>query len=103
MDNPIICITGHESMPIFIKEEIYTPRVILVGGDSGVSPSLMETLMKAEITARDIDYDWMGPDPIQDDFIPESDCKLDHGERTNYKLKDQPFYMRGRNGKMRGY
>lgn len=32
-----------------------------------------------------------------------NDCKNDHGERTNYKLKDQPFYMRGRNGKMRGY
>lgn len=31
------------------------------------------------------------------------DCKQDHGERTNYKLRDQPFYMRGRNGKMRGY
>ena len=31
------------------------------------------------------------------------DCQTDHGERTNYKLRDQPFYMRGRNGKMRGY
>lgn len=31
------------------------------------------------------------------------DCDNDHGERTNYKLKDQPFYARGRNGKMRNY
>ena len=25
----------------------------------------------------------------------------DHGERTNRKLNDQPFYHRGSNGKMR--
>lgn len=37
------------------------------------------------------------------DLGQNSDCKTDHGERTNYKLQDQPFYMRGRNGKMRGY
>lgn len=33
----------------------------------------------------------------------ERDCKLDHGERTNRKLKDQPFFQRGRNGKMKQY
>lgn len=37
------------------------------------------------------------------DQAGSGDCKTDHGERTNYKLRDQPFYMRGRNGKMRGY
>lgn len=31
------------------------------------------------------------------------DCKNDHGERTNHKLKDQPFFQRGRNGKMKTY
>jgi len=29
------------------------------------------------------------------------DCPIDHGERTNKKLKDQPYHMRGPNGKMR--
>lgn len=29
------------------------------------------------------------------------DCPIDHGERTNKKLKDQPYHMRGSNGKMR--
>lgn len=43
------------------------------------------------------------PDPVQEDcdYMVSGDCKTDHGERTNYKLRDQPFYMRGRNGKMR--
>ncbi len=42
------------------------------------------------------DYNWLAAPMVPD-------CKNDHGERTNRKLKDQPFYMRGRNGKMRGY
>lgn len=32
---------------------------------------------------------------------PKGDCKDDHGERSNNKLRDQPFYQRARNGKMR--
>jgi hypothetical protein len=32
---------------------------------------------------------------------PNGDCKDDHGERSNNKLRDQPFYQRARNGKMR--
>lgn len=31
----------------------------------------------------------------------KGEMKSDHGERTNIKLKDQPFYHRGSNGKMR--
>jgi len=31
----------------------------------------------------------------------DRDCENDHGERTNRKLKDQPFYLRGKTGKMR--
>lgn len=30
-------------------------------------------------------------------------CPADHGERTNKKLIVQPFYQRGRNGKMKKY
>jgi hypothetical protein len=50
-------------------------------------------------------YEDLGPDPIEDGCVDvaSGDCQNDHGERTNYKLRDQPFYMRGRNGKMRGY
>lgn len=31
------------------------------------------------------------------------EMKSDHGERTNRKLKDQPFYARAHNGKMRKF
>ncbi len=30
----------------------------------------------------------------------QGEMKSDHGERTNRKLKDQPFYRRGAKGKM---
>ena len=33
----------------------------------------------------------------------ERKCKADKGERTNRKLKDQPYYHRGRKGKPKGY
>lgn len=33
----------------------------------------------------------------------KGDCKTDHGERTNRKLRDQPFYQRGRNKKMKRF
>lgn len=36
-----------------------------------------------------------------DDYKGDPNCKTDHGERTNYKLRSQPFYQRGNNGKMR--
>lgn len=29
------------------------------------------------------------------------DCPIDHGERTNHKLRDQPYHLRDNNGKMR--
>lgn len=31
----------------------------------------------------------------------KGEMKNDHGERTNRKIKDQPFYVRGTKGKMR--
>ncbi|MNZ64216.1 hypothetical protein D3C78_823830 [compost metagenome] len=43
-----------------------------------------------------------GPDPVQSDRF-HSDHPNDQGERTNKKLKVQPFYHRGRNGKMRKF
>lgn len=33
----------------------------------------------------------------------KGEMKNDHGERTNRKIKDQPFYRRGKAGKMRSY
>ena len=33
----------------------------------------------------------------------KGDCKNDHGERSNRKLRDQPFYQRGRNNKMKRF
>lgn len=53
----------------------------------------------------DFDINDLGPDPVQDDedCVASGDCKNDHGERTNYKLRDQPFYARGRNGKMKRF
>jgi hypothetical protein len=33
----------------------------------------------------------------------KGEMKNDHNERTNRKLKDQPFYHRGSKGKMRNY
>lgn len=33
----------------------------------------------------------------------KGEMKNDKGERTNRKIKDQPFYHRGAKGKMRGW
>lgn len=35
--------------------------------------------------------------------VHNPDCTEDHGERTNKKLKDQPFFQRQRSGKMKHY
>lgn len=46
------------------------------------------------------------PERIAEDFFAQevvNDCKNDHGERTNKKLKDQPFYHRNRTGKLKKY
>jgi hypothetical protein len=105
--NVIICVTGNEPMPVFAKEE-YVASPILVtgfGARSRLIASTMTELILAEQIHQDLDKDWLGPDAGCEDgiFRINPDCKTDHGERTNYKLKDQPFYMRGRNGKMKGY
>lgn len=47
---------------------------------------------------------WPGierPISMRDIRRAKSNCPNDDGERTNTKLKDQPFYHRQRNGKMR--
>ncbi|MNI72001.1 hypothetical protein D3C76_26210 [compost metagenome] len=46
--------------------------------------------------------DEYGPDPVCYDQFHSSHPN-DQGERTNKKLKVQPFYQRGRDGKMRKY
>ncbi|ABY63180.1 hypothetical protein ST201phi2-1p354 [Pseudomonas phage 201phi2-1] len=60
------------------------------------SPSVRGYILEAmelERIVSDLHWSQMGA----------NDCKNDHGERTNHKLKDQPFYARGRNGKMRNW
>lgn len=37
------------------------------------------------------------------DLVEANGCTADNGDRTNYKLRTQPYYQRNRNGKMRGY
>ncbi|MNB61101.1 hypothetical protein D3C87_860000 [compost metagenome] len=54
-------------------------------------------------TDTDDDDDWLGPDPAQCDGQRWSPNKNDHGERTNEKLLAQPFYHRGRDGKMKRF
>lgn len=69
-----------------------TKRVILIGSDnSSFIKHLINQMEEVPVEACEFSQAGSG------------DCQTDHGERTNYKLRDQPFYMRGRNGKMRGY
>ena len=35
------------------------------------------------------------------DQYGSGDCKNDHGDRSNCKLRDQPFYQRAQSGKMK--
>lgn len=35
--------------------------------------------------------------------VKRGDCKNDHGDRTNHRLKDQPFYARNKTGKMKSW
>lgn len=48
------------------------------------------------------DVGWEEPALAADDKF-HGDHPNDQGERTNKKLRVQPFYHRGRNGKMRNY
>lgn len=54
-----------------------------------------------------INYDYWHPDSHVLNALAYTnqhrDCKNDHGDRTNRKLKDQPFYQRNKSGKMRGW
>lgn len=82
--------------------------ILITGSGSGLSDELLKALKTGDeftigykVDEDDIQY--IADAICDDDFKPGGECKVDHGERTNYKLQDQPFYMRGRNGKMRGY
>lgn len=68
-------------------------KTILVGGYPGDYEYLTRLIGEYSQDPAELDFNQGGL----------GDCKQDHGERTNYKLRDQPFYMRGRNGKMRNY
>ena len=109
MDERIIVVTGNEPMPVFFKDEAWLSRSIIVGAGSVSNHMLgsrLGELILAEMKARDIEDDYFGETPCCDeDGFPSinPDCETDHGERTNHKLKDQPFYMRGAKGKMRRY
>lgn len=115
MDNKTVACLG-ESTPVDLVEmnRQLDRRIVLIGDHFKLSRSTMDALIDAArhmslaihavpqypkfhneeyVTQYDGD-DYPGYNP---------DCKNDHGERTNYKLKDQPFYQRGRNGKMRTY
>lgn len=53
----------------------------------------------AEILAE---LEGLGPDPCESGGF-HGDHPNDQGERTNKKLRVQPFYQRGRDGKMKRF
>jgi hypothetical protein len=61
------------------------------------------------MTFHDFHYKYYNFPAAVDDSSEEelrrrnSTSNEDHGERTNAKLKTQPFYHRNRNGKMKHY
>lgn len=69
------------------KDALNDNRIILVSSGSGLPLTLMEGFEAYE----------------QSDEVEAVQCGTDHGERTNRKIKDQPFYRRGKGGKMRSY
>lgn len=92
-----------------VTTEPKRPQIVIVGMDPGISRAAIQRLTEAYKQigkSIDIDVGTVYAHQMADLHMSDydgRDCKNDHGERTNYKLKDQPFYMRGRNGKMRGY
>lgn len=79
---------------------VLTKNVYIIGG--GMEEKLVEKSIQYFVERSDYYYE---PTPVQEEFQRGQNpiCDTDHGERTNHKLKDQPFYQRGRNGKMRNY
>ncbi len=69
-------------------------RVQIIGANYG--PDVKSIVTEAINAERKADLSWLALEEIPN-------CKNDHGDRTNHKLKDQPFYARGRNGKMRSW
>lgn len=58
---------------------------------------------KSRTTAEILEeLEGLGPDPCQDDRF-HGDHPNDQGERTNKKLRVQPFYHRARDGKMKRF
>lgn len=51
----------------------------------------------------DNDIDWVLDNVDLDTIRKDHTIPMQDGERTNYKLRDQPFYHRGTKGKMRGW
>lgn len=61
----------------------------------------MQDAKWAEELRFDLEDD-CSPDPCQDDRF-HGDHRNDQGERTNKKLRVQPFYQRARDGKMKRF
>lgn len=119
VNSPLVACTGdHQATDLTEVNRKLNDRVILITDQMRPSKafidrlveaaSLQEQLIKTSVFIRANMPSSLYPDEYDftidecDDF-DNRDCKNDHGERTNYKLKDQPFYVRGRNGKMRKY
>lgn len=69
--------------------------------DPFMIPGFMEHQMRYadNDTSAPVDYPWDdGPHPIESEEF-NSIHPLDHGDRTNKRLRVQPFYHRGRDGK----
>ena len=82
-------------------------RIVVVGGRVPYDTRAMQEIMKegygvVVIGDRIPDYEYV-PEPTERELTINPKCKNDHGERANRKLRDQPFYLRERNGKMRRY
>ena len=70
-----------------------------------INEAIKEGKLKGTLLVIDSIPNWdeetdVTPDPTEDDERPTFH-KDDHGDRTNQKLRVQPFYQRGRDGKPR--
>lgn len=71
-------------------------RIGIIGRSVSVA-TMLGKMLEAEVYELESE-----PMMAMDDSF-NSDHPNDQGERTNKKLRVQPFYHRGRNGKMRNY
>lgn len=102
--------------------------VIILGGDYSTPPRLLRELHQMHVapiivrpqrepmgwaTDKQIAYTFtpqkrLMSDMHLDDYVEDNACQADPDgqlrlHRTNKKLKNQPFYQRNRNGKMKNY